>query len=87
MAVGCMLAHGQDPAGRGIGLGLGMLGAGIPGGILMAVFVSYSMVRAMRSTLGKILAITPWLIFVIFWWMALFTPTGDRLFEWVENLC
>ncbi len=86
MAVGCLLAHGQDAAGSGIGIGLGMLGVGLLGGIVTADFVSYSTVRAMPHVAGKLLACLPWIILASFWWMALFTPTGDRLAEWLENL-
>ena len=86
MGVGFLLARGQDAAGRGIGIGLGMLGVGLLGGILTAVFVSYSTVRLIPSVVGKLLACLPWIILASFWWMALFTPTGDRLAQWLQDL-
>jgi hypothetical protein len=86
MVVGCLLARGQDAAGSGIGIGLGMLGVGLLGGIVTAVFVSYFTARTVQHSVGKLLVCLPWIILVSFWWMALFTPTGDRLFEWLENL-
>ena len=86
MLVGCLMARGQDAAGRGIGIGLGMLGVGLLGGIVTAVFVSRSTVRLLPHTTGKLLACLPWLILASFWWMALFTPAGDRLAEWLESL-
>jgi hypothetical protein len=86
MFVGCLLGHGQDAAGRGIGIGLGMLGVGLLGGIVTAIFVSYLTVRAVPHFAGKLLACLPWFILASFWWMALFTPTGDRLAEWLESL-
>lgn len=86
MAAGCLLARGQDAAGRGIDVGLGMLGVGLLGGIVTAVFVSRSTVRLVPHISGKVLACLPWVILATFWWMALFTPTGDRLVEWLENL-
>ena len=86
MLVGCLLAHGQDAAGSGIGIGLGMLGVGLLGGIVTAIFVSYFTVRTVPHVTGKLLACLPWLILVSFWVMALFTPTGDRLAEWLESL-
>jgi len=86
IAVGLMLAHGQDAAGSGIGLGLGMLGVGLLGGIATAVFASYWTARLMPHVGGKLLACLPWIILTSFWGMTLFTPTGDRLVEWLENL-
>jgi hypothetical protein len=86
MAVGCLLARGQDAAGSGIGVGLGMLGVGLLGGIVTAVFVSYFTVRTKPHFSGKLLACLPWIVLAGFWWMALFTPTGDRLVEWLESL-
>jgi len=81
-----MLARGQDAAGRGIGIGLGMLGVGLLGGILASIFVSHSTVRLMPHVVGKLLACIPWIILASFYWMALFTPTGDRLAEWLRDL-
>jgi len=86
MFAGCLMAQGQDAAGRGIGIGLGMLGVGLLGGIVTAVFVSRSTVRLFPHTTGRLFACLPWAVLTSFWWMALFTPTGDRLFEWLENL-
>lgn len=86
MAVGWLFARGQDAAGRGIGIGMGMLGVGLFGGIVGAIIVSRSAVRLLPDFSGKVLARLPWVILAIFWWMALFTPTGDRLAEWLERL-
>jgi len=80
------MGHGQDAAGRGIGIGLGMLGVGLLGGIATAIFVSYFTVRTVPHLAGKLLACLPWFLLVSFWWMALFTSTGDRLAEWLERL-
>ena len=84
--VGCLLGRGQDAAGSGVGLGLGMLGVGLLGGIATATLASYFTARAMPRGAGKLLAFLPWVMLVSFWWMALFTATGDRLAEWLESL-
>ena len=86
MLVGCLLGRGHDAAGSGIGIGTGMLGVGLLGGIASAIYVSYFTVRALPNLAGRLLACLPWFILVIIWWIALFTPTGDRLAEWLEIL-
>ena len=86
MVVGWLMAQGQDAAGRGIGIGLGMLGVGLLGGIAMGVLVSYATARVMSSFAGKLLACLPWVMLVGFWAMVPFTESGDRLFEWLENI-
>ena len=85
MLAGCLLAHGQDAAGSGIGIGLGML-VGLVAGIVTAVWVSRSMLQTIPHFAGRLLAALPWIILAIFWFMVFFTPTGDRLFEWLESL-
>jgi hypothetical protein len=86
MMAGWLLAQGQDAAGRGIGIGLGMLGVGLLGGMGVAVLVSYATARIIPSIKGKLLACLPWVILVGFWGVFLFTASGDRLFEWLESV-
>lgn len=86
LVAGCLFAHGQDPAGRGIAVSLGMLGVGLLGGILSAVFVSRSMLRLAPNIRGKLLAALPWIFLSGIWWIVLFTPIGDRLATWLEHL-
>ncbi|HLX69004.1 MAG TPA: hypothetical protein VKV04_05180 [Verrucomicrobiae bacterium] len=86
LVAGCLFAHGRDPAGRGIAVSLGMLGVGLLGGILSAVFVSRSMLRLAPNIRGKLLAILPWIFLTSIWWIVLFTPLGDRLAAWLQSL-
>lgn len=86
LIAGCVLAHGQDAAGRGIGVALGMLGVGLLGGILSAIFVSRTMLRLAPNVRGKLLAFLPWVFLSGIWWIVLFTPLGDRLAEWLQRL-
>ena len=85
MVAGWLMAQGQDAAGRGVGVGLGML-VGLLGGSGVAVLVSYVSARLIPSIKGKLLACLPWIILLGFWGMFLFTANGDRLFEWLENI-
>jgi hypothetical protein len=85
LAVGCLLAHGQDPAGRGIGISLGILGAFVAN-ISTAIFLSFVTVRRMPRPSGKFLATVPWLILAVLYSRLLFTPDGDRLFQWLERI-
>jgi hypothetical protein len=86
LLAGCLFAHGQDPAGRGIAISLGMLGVGLGGGIFSAVFVSRSMLRLAPNIRGKLLAALPWIFLIGIWWIALFNPIGDHLATWLEHL-
>jgi hypothetical protein len=86
LVAGCLFAHGRDPAGRGIAVSLGMLGVGLLGGILSAVFVSRSMLRLAPNIRGKLLAVLPWIFLSGIWWIVLFNPIGDRLATWLKNL-
>ena len=86
LVAGCLFAHGRDPAGRGIAVSLGMLGVGLLGGVLSAVFVSRSMLRLAPNIRGKLLAILPWIFLSGIWWIVLFTPIGERLAIWLQQL-
>jgi hypothetical protein len=86
LLAGCLFAHSQDPAGRGIAVSLGMLGVGLLGGILSAVFVSRSMLRLAPNVRGKLLAVLPWIFLTGLWWIVLFTPIGERLAAWLMGL-
>ena len=84
IAIGCILAHGQDGAGRGIAIALGILG-GLIGGILAAIFVSYLTIRRIPDAPGKLLSSIPWIILTITYW-EIWTRDGDRFFEWLERI-
>jgi hypothetical protein len=86
LLAGCLFAHGQGLIGRGIAVSLGMLGVGLLGGILSAIFVSRSMLRLAPNIRGKLLAILPWIFLSGIWWIVLFTPIGDRLAKWLQSL-
>lgn len=86
LVAGCLFAHGRDLAGRGIAVSFGILGVGLLGGVLSAVFVSRSMLRLAPNINGKLLAILPWIFLSGIWWIALFTPIGDRLATWLQHL-
>ena len=85
MLAGRALAHGQDAAGSGIGVGLGMIGVGLLGGIVTAAFVSYFSPRCVPNRVGKLMAFLPWFILGSFWWMMFFTANGDWLFSRLEK--
>jgi len=79
------MAHGQDAAGSGIGLALGMLGVGLIGGIGTGVFASVLTIRRLPGLAGWLLAGLLWTILAGLWWTALFTPTGDHFAEWLQK--
>lgn len=86
MIAGWSFAQGQDAAGKGIGVALGMFGVGLGGGLAAAGFISYCTVRSGPQFAGRLLAPLPWIVLTAFWGMTLLTPAGDRLVEWLERL-
>jgi len=80
-----VLARGQDAAGHGIGIALGLL-AGLLGGVGAAVLVSYATARLFPSVLGKLLACLPWMILAAFWGNMFFAPSGAGWYGWLEKL-
>jgi len=79
--VGVMMAFGQDAAGGGIGMGLGLL-FGAAAGFACAFSITRLTLRNHPDNFAmKLSGFLPWIIWAAAWWTLFFTPVGDWLAE------
>jgi len=87
IVVGMGLSGGQDPAGRGIGLGLGMMG-GDALAIVSAMIISIltNKVISRGPLIRWLLILLPWLMTGLYFWFTGFTSAGDRFFTYLQEM-
>ena len=86
IVAGCCMGRGQDAAGRGLGIGIGLFGTWIIGGTASAFLVSRLALRSVPSrTLGGLIAFSPWIIWAGLLYTMIFTRLGDQLLLSLED--
>jgi len=81
VVAGAVLCRGQDPAGSGIGLALGLIVVGAGGGLLTGLYSCHRWRRYRRHPA----AWSPLVIWVLVYGVLSFTRLGDRGFEALQR--